>query len=400
MFYLSQAGNFVSNYQTMNKYTKKKLTLILLIVIISLPTSCKKEVQFLPDIDVPGKGVFIDYGFIPADVKAGLHVAEFQSMVYHNNQVFVATSNGIWKVDLTSRRWSRAGLDNKLITVLYQHPEKNNTLFAGIKPEYGSGEKTLYISENGGKRWKLADSPIFDSYANRYEVYACMAVRPEYPNHIYANLEGGTTIAVSTDGGNNWVRMNQMDYSNMGYQSAIAFLPGKPDMLFQGSESPLDYAWLGSYEIDPSDPGRLHSFKTIVDITQWSNRRPCQLKTFAHTPGILYVGQEGALSVIEDGESRYVYVKNDHEYDYTYVYGIWVNPDKPDHIIFGGGLSHNLQPMQLYETTNDGELFQHQHKIGMENPVVADIIQAGKHPAILFNDLNANRVKLVIYEPF
>ena len=43
-------------------------------------------------------------------------------------------------------------------------------------------------------------------------------------------------------------------------------------------------------------------------------------------------------------------------------------------------------------------IHQFSEKFGLENPVVVDIVQTEKYPAILFNDRGADRVKLVIYK--
>lgn len=351
------------------------------------------------DKDVPEAGGFLDYGFIPASVSAGPDVAEFQSLVYNKGYVFVATSDGIWKNDLANAKWSRAGLKGKTVTAIYRHPEVENRLFAGVGSDGHTSSKTLFISDNNGKDWRAATHPIYDQQEKRYESYLCFAARPGFPDQIYANLEGGTTIAFSADGGNTWTRMNNMEYSYFGYQSVIAFLPNDPNTIYQGSEAPLDFAWLASYEINPDNPIMLGSYSTIVNHEIWGNRRPNQLKAFAHSPGTLYVGQEGALSKVVGNTSEFIFKKEDYESLYTYMYGIWVNPSNPFHILFGGGLNHDEQPMQLYETFDEGEtIHRFSKKFGLENPVVVDIVHTDEYPAILLNDQGADKVKLVVYK--
>ncbi len=68
---------------------------IAIITIMLWGSSCNKNE--VPVIEVPGNGEFIDNGFIPAAVAAGNVASEFQSMIYHNGHVFVATTDGIWK---------------------------------------------------------------------------------------------------------------------------------------------------------------------------------------------------------------------------------------------------------------------------------------------------------------
>ncbi|TVR42457.1 MAG: hypothetical protein EA394_03260, partial [Bacteroidia bacterium] len=105
-----------------------------------------------------------------------------------------------------------------------------------------------------------------------------------------------------------------------------------------------------------------------------------------------------ALSVVNGSESKFIFKKMDDEFPYTYIYAVWVNPENPQHLLFGGALNHEEQPMQLFETFDEGEnIYQYSEKFGLENPVVADIIQAGQFPAILLYDKRRDRVKLLVY---
>lgn len=249
-------------------------------------------------------GTFTDHGFIPAEV----HVpAEFQSMIYNDHRVFVATSDGIWKNDLATREWSRSGLDGKSISAIYRHPAIPDKFFAGVYSDNTDTFKTLYISADGGTSWTAAAAPVYDSVGNVYENYVSFAVRPDHSGHIYANTDGGATIAVSTDDGEHWARMNYLSSSYFGYQSCIAFLPGDAGHIFQGSENPLDDAWLGRYDIDAADPVLLDNYVQLIGISTWSNRRPTQLQTHSYTGGNLYVGNEGALSKVTGTAHKFIY---------------------------------------------------------------------------------------------
>ncbi len=371
---------------------------LLIVALGVIMISCNKADDPPHNRPIPGKGSFTDHGFIPASVAAGFIASEYQSLIYNNGHVFAATTDGIWKNNLSDGQWSRSGLDGKVITAIYKHPEVENKFFAGIRSD--NKMKTLYISNDGGISWEAATKPVYDTYGSRYEEYMCFAARPGHPNHIYANLDGGSTIAVSTDGGNNWTRMNNMEYSYFGYHSNIVFMPNNPNNIFQGSEAPLDYAWLGRYEIDHADPVQLQNFITIIDYTTWSNRRPNQLKAFTHSPGNLYIGQEGALSKVTGSTNQFIFSREVGEFPYSYIYGVWVNPSNPEHILFGGGLSHIEQPMQLFETMDEGKtIHRFLEKFGLENPVVVDIVQTEKFPAILLHDRGADKVKLILYIP-
>ncbi len=372
----------------------------MIVALVFFMISCSKNDDSLHNTPIPGMGSFTDHGFIPASVAAGFIASEYQSLIYNNGHVYAATTDGIWKNNLSDKQWSRSGLDGNVITAIYKHPEVENKFFAGVRSDNSASFKTLYISNDGGNSWNAAANPVYSNHSSRYEEYMCFAARPGHPDHIYANLDGGTTIAVSTDGGNNWARMNNMEYSYFGSSSNIVFMPDNPNHIFQGSEKPLDHAWLGRYEVDHADPVQLKNFTTLIDCTIWSNRRPNQLKAFAHSPGNLYIGQEGALSKVTGSTNHFIFSREDGEFPYSYIYGVWVNPANTKHILFGGGLSHIEQPMQLFETLDEGKtIHRFSEKFGLENPVVVDILQTEKFPAILLHDRGADKVKLVLYKP-
>lgn len=374
---------------------KYKYSLVLIFFTLLMLNSCGDD-----DVDnqIPSQGNFIDHGFIPIDVEMTYSTTPFQSAIYNGGEVLVATSDGLWRNELTTKEWSRAGFEGMEVTLIFKHPTIENKLFAGIRSTEDNPVKTLHMSEDGGQTWQGVENPILLSTGG-YENYMCLAVRPGHPDQIYANMEGGAMIAISLDGGMNWERMNYEEEEHFGYTSNIAFLPEDPHHIFQGSENPLDVAWLARYDINASDPVLLENFTTLMGLDNWGNRRPTELKTFSFEPNALYVGQEGALSKITGETSEYIFRANEGEdTPYSYIYGIWVNPDNTNHIIFGGSLNHNVQPMSLYETSRDGNTVNRiKDKLGLDNPQIFEIIHTDTYPAIVINDFGRMRVKLVLY---
>lgn len=361
--------------------------------ILLIITSCSNDDNNSNDQN------FIDYGYIPANVSINNGVAEFQAAIYNENHVFVATNDGLWKVNLTTKEWSRSGLEGKTITAIFKHPTLQNKFFAGTKSNGTNTDKTLYISDDGGVNWSQASSPIFDGYDNKYENYLCFAVRPNYTDHIYANLEGGTTIAVSTDRGNTWTRMNNESSSYLGYQSNIAFFPNNPQYIIQGSETPLDFAWLGKYEIDYSNPVNSYDMSKIVDESIWENRRPNELQIYDFAPNDIYVGQEGALSKVTGNTNKFIFKSENNNFPYSYIYAIWVDPTNTNHILFGGAINGENQPMSLYETFDEGTTINRfTNKLGLQNPEIMEIVSTNTYPAIIINDRGINKVKLVLFK--
>jgi hypothetical protein len=289
-------------------------------------------------------------------------------------------------------------LNGKRITALYKHPEQSGRFFAGVQSNGTATAKTVYLTSDGGSTWTAANQPVYENTLHQYENYVCFAARPGHPNHIYANLEGGATIAVSADGGENWTRMNNMQESYFGYAAAITFVPGRAGKIFQGAEAPLDDAWFASYDIDNKNPVLLNNFTKLVDMQHWGNRRPNKLQTHTYTGSAIYVGQEGALSKVVDGVNKFIFKSDDTEY--PYIKGIWVEPSNTSHLLFGGPLNHSEQPMSLYETYDQGETIKRiGNKMGTANPQIVDIVGTDSYPAIVINDQQANKVKVLLYKP-
>lgn len=375
-----------------------KPAFILVFWTFLLLTGCEadEEDKYPPVVE----GTFIDHGFIPADVEIRSYITPFQSAIFHNGKVFVATSDGLWKNDLTTKEWSRAGFQGMEITLIYKHPYFEDVLFAGIRSSGDNTVKTLHISEDGGLTWQAVENPL-PLVGGGFENYTCLAVRPGHPQQIFANMEGGAMIAISLDGGMNWERMNYQEEQYLGYTSTIAFLPEDPNHIFQGSENPMDIAWLARYEINDSDPVMLENYTVIVGLKEWGNRRPNEMKTYSFEPHSLYIGQEGALSKLTGESLEYIYraKDGDENFPYSYIYAIWVNPENPKHLIFGGSVNYSEQLMSLYETSRDGNaVHRFEDKLGFDNPEVIEIVHTDTYPAIIINEMGKKRVKLFLYD--
>lgn len=348
-----------------------------------------------------GKGSFTDLGFIPSPLSAGnpSGAAEFHASIFQNGFLYIATTDGIWKIDIFKKVWSRSGLPGNIITALYKHPTISGKFFAGIKSDQSTTLKTLYISSDAGQNW-MAVNPLFDTFNNRYEEYYSFAVRPNNPNHIFANLSGAT-IAVSTDGGINWTRMNNEPESFFGYQSNIVFLPSESNKIYQGSENPIDDAWLASYDLNLSNPVLMTNFTKIIEGMSgpFSNKRPTDLSTYSYTGDSIYIGQEGGLSKVTNGQIKFIMNasgKDENKFPYSYIYGVWVDPKNTNHIVFGGATNGAIDKMQLYETYDEGSsIVRLQETFGISLPEIVDIVDTNNGIAITINDSGSSRVKVI-----
>ena len=133
-------------------------------------------------------------------------------------------------------------------------------------------------------------------------------------------------------------------------------------------------------------------------MQQWGNRRPNKLQTHTYTGSAIYVGQEGALSKVVNGVSRFIFESEDAEY--PYIKGIWVDPTNTNHLLFGGPLNHSEQPMSLYETYDEGKTVKRiENKMGIANPRIIDIVSTDRYPAIVIDDQQADKIKVLLYIP-
>ncbi|GAB4022197.1 hypothetical protein GCM10028773_33940 [Spirosoma koreense] len=351
----------------------------------------------------PSKGTLLDMGEMPVPVKGHAEFTqnEFQTAAYSDNFVVVATSNGLWRCNLLTKEWSRSGFAGRKVSCIYKHPTLKNKFFAGVIPAEQSSEKSLFISEDGGQSWTAATTPIHDDGENRYETYVSIAVRPSHPDQVYANLEGGAMIAVSTDGGQSWQRMNYEPHSNFGYQSNIVFLPDNPDQLFQGSENPFDDAWLGRYTIDPTDPVKLTQFTKVVDMSVFGNRRPVELQTTVYTGNSIYVGQEGALAKVTGTTTQFIFKAEENKpaLPYAYIYGIWIDPKDTRHLLFGGAVNGDQTALSLFETLDEGITIRQLNDIpSLASAQVVKIVTTDTDPAIVLYDTATKKIRLFLYK--
>lgn len=362
---------------------KAKAILTSIIILVSI------------NIGFAQNAIFTDHGFIPdTDITI---ISPFQTAVYHNGNILIATTKGVWKNNITTQVWENVGLQDKIITFIYKHPTIPGKIFAGALID-ANNTTPLFISNDGGSTWTAA--------GNGAEVLSNIVARPNNPNQLYAGTYYGYNFMISTDGGNNWVYFNNGSGGAIGYPVTLAFLPSNSTQLFYGSENPLDNAELDRYDINTSYPTQLDNLTTIVDNTIWSNRRPDKLQTYSYTGNYVYVGQEGALSKVNTDNTNdvaFIYKSNgEPEKPYTYIYAHWVDATDMNHLVFGGNINgDNTGLMQLYETYDEGTTFhRYTNLFGLTAPMIRDIVEidAGKL-AIIIKDQYANTVKLLVMEP-
>ena len=367
----------------MNKIRKMKK-------IISITTI----IFFLLNRNYAQNATFTDCGFVP-DTGVSI-ISDFQTSIYNNDKIFIATTDGVWAYNLLTQVWESAGLQGKTITFIYKHPAIAGKIYAGAIVN-ANNTNPLFISDDNGATWVVA--------GNAAETFSNIVARPGNPNHLYAGTYYGFNFMISTDAGNNWVYFNNGQGGATGYTVNLAFLPSNSNQLFYGSENPLDDARIDRYDINTSNPTQLDNLHTIVSRNVFSNRRPVKLHTYSYTGNYLYVGQEGALSKVNTdnvNDVTFIYKSvGEPDKPYSYMYGHWTDPNDTNHLIFGGNLNgDNTGLMQLYETFDEGVTFyRYTDTFGVAAPMVRDIVEINSDKlAIVINDQNNDGVKLVVME--
>jgi hypothetical protein len=119
------------------------------------------------------------------------------------------------------------------------------------------------------------------------------------------------------------------------------------------------------------------------------NRRPNAMTSGPARPGTLYVGLEGALIALEQGAFDFVFAAGQAEAEspYVYVAALWLDPDDPDHLLFGGGVNGENTELWLFETRDHGQtLRQVRPPAQLTDPSVEQIAPAGNGLAVLVSE--------------
>ncbi|OGD25905.1 MAG: hypothetical protein A2V57_06755, partial [Candidatus Aminicenantes bacterium RBG_19FT_COMBO_65_30] len=136
---------------------------------------------------------------------------------------------GVYKSLDGGSNWEakKDGLTDTRIRFLAIHPTLPNILFASTSlqhPTQQGSDTRLFGTLNGGGTWQQLTGGLPDTLGVSQVVFA-----PSDPNIMYLSATGWNSgLYKSTDGGGNWVRLN-----NLGLQ-AVAVHPANPNIVYQG----------------------------------------------------------------------------------------------------------------------------------------------------------------------
>jgi len=329
-----------------------------------------------------------DLGALPALAATALN---HTPMAESGGRILVGTHDGVWARPASGPgTWTQVGLDGIGVFATRRHPALEATLFAAGQPVDDPASAPFYRSDDGGTTWTPSATFPRNPFDGSAEPIFDLAVAPDDPDRLYANLSG-PSVAISTDGGQNWVLANGESEVFFGDPCVIHVLASAPGTLFQGCEAPLDIAWVATQDIVPANPLTLANFAFVAGGPDLAleNRRPNAMTSGPARPGTLYVGLEGALIALEQGAFDFVFAAGQAEAEspYVYVAALWLDPDDPDHLLFGGGVNGENTELWLFETRDHGQtLRQVRPPAQLTDPSVEQIAPAGNGLAVLVSE--------------
>lgn len=330
-----------------------------------------------------------DLGELPAPASTALN---HTPMVVSGGRVLVGSSDGVWARPLDgSGDWASVGLEGVSVFATRRHPTLEATVFAAGQPVADLEAAPFYRSDDGGSTWVPSAVWPRNVFDQSTEPFFDLAVAPDDPDRLYANL-AGPSVAISTDGGITWALANGETEVFFGDPCVMHVLESQPDTLFQGCEAPLDNAWVATQSIDAADPFTLANFTFVVGGPDFAleNRRPNSFASGPARPSTLYAGLEGALIALDGSGFEFVFHAEDGSTDppYAYITGIWLDPGDPDHLVFGGGVNGENTVLSLFETRDHGATVRRIRAPGsFVDPAVEQIVAVGDGDlAVLVSD--------------
>lgn len=230
-------------------------------------------------------------------VLKGQHIT---SVIVRSGIVLAGTPRGIHRSDDNGQQWhaADAGLTSAHVRWLAFHPHHADLVFVGTEPA------GIFVSLDGAAHWserpEVAALRDQHGWMLPYSPEAgCVRGFAFHGQRIYAAVEVGGVLR-SDDQGRSW--------------ALVAGSDGKPDL--SGPPAPFIYPDVHDIVVHPSDPDRV----------------------FAATGGGLYRSDDGGVTW-------------NLLYD-CYCRGLWLDPDKLDHLIFGP--ARYVGAAGRIEATHDG----------------------------------------------
>jgi photosystem II stability/assembly factor-like uncharacterized protein len=266
----------------------------------------------------------------------------------------VTTGRGIYKSADAGKTWENLGLEEGgQIGAVKAHPENPDLVYAAAlgHPFGKNDQRGVFRSEDGGDTW---ENVLFASDStgaidlelnpeNPDEIYATMWRAERKPWTIISGADKENGVYKSTDGGDNWTKLENGLPDGLTGKMDLAVTPADPDRIYLLVEAPGDKQ--GLYRSD--DRGE--------SWQQTSNHESIMSRPFYFTnitanpkdPDKVYVGNVRYWVSSDGGETF-----ERRPVTHADVHDLWINPDNPKIQVQGndGGATVTLDGGQTWST--------------------------------------------------
>jgi photosystem II stability/assembly factor-like uncharacterized protein len=255
----------------------------------------------------------------------------------------VGYGDGIYKSEDGGASWQNMGLKkSEHISRILIHPDSSNILWVTAQGPLWSagGERGVFKTRDGGKTWKkvLGDE--------EYTGATDLLIDPRDPDLLYAAtwqhhrtvaayMGGGpkTAIYKSSDGGENWTKLNKgLTGGNMG-KTGLAISPQNPDVVYAAIE--LDRRTGAVYRSDDRGASWQKMSETVSGGTGPHYYQ--ELYASPHAFDRIYLC-DVRIQVSDDGGKTFRRLKEEHKHPDNHAMAF--RKDDPDYLLIGtdGGL--------------------------------------------------------------
>jgi len=271
----------------------------------------------------------------------------------NNAQRSVGYGDGVYKSLDGGKTWKNMGLkDSGHISMIRFHPDDSDTVYVAAQgPLWNSGgDRGLYRSTDGGENWKRILDIDENTGINEFVIDAAdpdVIVASSYQRrrHVWTLINGGpgSGIHKTTDGGISWQKVaGGLPSGDLG-RIGLAAAPSSPDMIY------------AIIEANEKDKGIYRS----TDFGESWEKRSGHGTSSPQYYNELYVDPKNPervysvdtfTHVSEDGGESWnkISFKNRHVDDHA----LWIDPDNTEHLYIGGDGG-------VYESWDRGQIWRH-----------------------------------------